>query len=134
MNAFFVRWRSARQFREYELYADPTVGAHILEALKVSGGDAIWQAGTLWKCPGCGDRTLRTEEFVEGLRRAETHLREEAEWRRLTGAPATPALRASLDWISGVAAQMFGCERDRVYIKDDDDNCRFARETYISRI
>jgi hypothetical protein len=65
MHAFFVRWRSARQHREFEAFAAPEIGAAIAAALAASGGQEVWQAGTLWKCPGCNDRTLRTEEFKE---------------------------------------------------------------------
>ena len=37
-------------------------------------------------------------------------------------------------WLTTISAQMFGCERDRVYIKDEGAICRYAGETYISRI
>ena len=134
MRAFFVRWRSARQFREYELFASETIGACLWAALQVSGGAEIWQSGTLWKCPGCGDRTVRTEEFLEGLRRAEEHLRGEAEGSRLVGEFAPTVQKAALEWLQSVAMQMFGCERDRVYMKEEGATCTFAGQTYISRI
>jgi hypothetical protein len=140
MKAFFVRWRSARQFREYELFADEEIGACLIAALKASGGMAVWETGTLWKCPGCGDRTLRTEEFLEGLRRAEEYLRNTAGERAVNSptddesAEISNPIPAVLDWLERIAAQMFGCERDRVYIKDEGTTCRYAGETYISRI
>ncbi len=134
MKAFFVRWRSARQFREYEVFADAVVGARLLAALEAAGGLEIWQAGTLWRCPGCGDRTLRTEEFLEGLRRAEEHLKCEADGRSAPGVEAEAERRATLDWLAAIAGKMLGCERDRVYIKDEDTPCTFAGVNYISRI
>lgn len=134
MNAFFVRWRSARQFREYELFADAIVGACLLAAMEAGEGMAIWESGTLWRCKGCGDRTVRTEEFLEGLRCAELYLQRAEEWRTLEGGPQDPAQQAALDWIAEVAAKMFACERDRVYIKDEGTPCHFENETYISRI
>ncbi len=129
MKAFSVRWRSARLHREFELFAEEKVGGVILAAVEKSGGAAIWQAGTVWKCPGCGDRTLRTEEFVEGLRRAEEWLRDGREFPGLSPGP-----QAALEWMETVSARLLGCERDRVYIKDEGDDCTFARQTYISRI
>jgi hypothetical protein len=143
MKAFFVRWRSARKFREYELFADEAIGACLVKALETSGGMAVWQAGTLWKCPGCGDRTLRTEEFLEGLRQAEAYLRDAEAHHQNSPLPNLgegPGVRvkvmhsAALAWLENVAAQMLGCERDRVYIKDEGTPCRYATETYISRI
>ena len=134
VDAFFVRWRSARQFREYELFADAGTGACIVAALEAGGGEEIWQAGTLWRCPGCGDRTVRTEEFLEGLRRAEAFLKREEAWHARSGGPAVSVRRAALNWMADVAAKMFGCERDRVYIKDAGASCSFAAATYISRI
>jgi hypothetical protein len=125
MEAFFVRWRSARQFREFELLADVEVGRCLWEALQASAGWSLWESGTLWKCPGCGDRTLRTEEFLEGLRRAEDHLRAQS---------AEPERDAALRWLETIAVRMLGCERDRVYLKDATTPCRFAGETFISRI
>lgn len=124
-----MRWRSARQHREFELFADDTIGGSIFAAVEDSGGMDIWQAGTLWKCPGCGDRTLRTEEFVEGLRRAEELLRS-----GLASPLRSPERRGALEWIENVSAQMFGCERDRVYIKDEGGDCTFAAQTFLSRI
>lgn len=134
MKSFFVRWRSAKQFREYELFAGEAVGACVVAALEASGGMGVWQSGTIWKCPGCGDRTVKTEEFLEGLRQAEVYLRDEAAWNRLTGAPDAPVRQSSLGWLETIAAQMLGCERDRVYIKDEGGDCRFAAETYVSRV
>lgn len=134
MKAFFVRWRSARQFREYELFANEAVGACLFTALQVSGGLTIWQAGTLWQCPGCGDRTLRTEEFLEGLRRAEAYLQSAGSAGASRGTAPDPVRAAALRWLQEIAVTMFGCERDRVYIKDACGPCRFAGETYISRI
>ena len=122
MDAFFVRWRSARQFREFESFADEAIGDAVLTALEVSGGLAAWQAGTIWKCPGCGDRTVKSEEFLEGLRLAEQHLQ------------TLPAQAAALNWTETLLLKMFGCERDRVYIKDAGADCHFARETYVSRV
>ncbi|HZO88395.1 MAG TPA: hypothetical protein VFB38_08645 [Chthonomonadaceae bacterium] len=134
MKAFSVRWRSARRFQEHEVFADAAVGACILAALEASGGMAVWQAGTLWKCPGCGDRTVRTEEFLEGMRRAEEYLqREEASCQR-SGDAQAPGRRAALNWLAEVAAKMLGCERDRVYIKDEGGACAYEGVTYISRI
>src|SRR5262249_53314310 len=114
--------------------ADSSLGACLLGALEASGGLEVWQTGTLWKCPGCGDRTVRVEEFLEGLRRAEAYLQRAEEWRKLAGEAVVPARNAALTWMQEVAAKMFGCERDRVYIKDVDGPCSFAGETYISRI
>ena len=122
MDAFFVRWRSARQFREFEFFADEIVGEAVLLALELSGGLSAWQAGTIWKCPGCGDRTVRSEEFLEGLRLAEQSLQSQA------------GQAAAVHWTESLLLQMFGCERDRVYIKDAGNDCRFAQETYLSRI
>ncbi len=122
MNAFFVRWRSARQFREFEFFADEFIGEAVLTALEVSGGLAAWQAGTIWKCPGCGDRTVKSEEFLEGLRLAEQYLQAQSEQT------------AAAKWTESLLLKMFGCERDRVYLKDAGNDCRFAGETYISRI
>lgn len=134
MRAFTVRWRSARQFREYEMCADEAIGACLVAALTASEGAAIWQTGTLWKCPGCGDRTVRTEEFLEGLRRAEILLKREEAEGQMEGAERSPERQATLEWLALVAAKMLGCERDRVYIKDEGADCAFSRETYISRI
>jgi hypothetical protein len=134
MNAFFVRWRSARQFREYEVFADVAIGARLLGALEATGGMEIWQAGTLWKCPGCGDRTIRTEEFLEGLRRAEVTLQEEEEQAFRREIAIDVQRRDVLEWLAAVAGKMLGCERDRVYIKDAGADCTFAGETYTSRI
>lgn len=129
MDAFFVRWRSARQDREWEFFANEETGEHVLTALEVSGGLQAWQTGTVWKCPGCGDRTIKSEEFLEGVRLAEQRLQVLAQSEF-----STPSLRAALKWTETLLLQMFGCERDRVYIKDAGGDCRFARETYISRI
>lgn len=134
MKAFTVRWRSAKQFREFELHAAESIGSSLLSALEASGGISVWQAGTLWKCPGCGDRTLRTEEFLEGLRLAEVYLHDEETWRRLAGEPNAAHRASALAWLENIAATMLGCERDRVYIKEEGGNCRFATETFISRI
>ena len=135
MYAFCVKWRSVRQHREFEAFAAPEIGAAIAAALTASGGQEVWQAGTLWKCPGCQDRTLKTEEFLEGMRRAELWLQRAEEW-------ASPDRRsrlisgqhAALEWIQEVTATMFGCERDRVYLKDEDGACTFGNASYYSRI
>jgi hypothetical protein len=129
MDAFVVTWRSARQFREFEHFADAEIGELIWSALEVSRGLEAWQAGTIWKCPGCGDRTIKSEEFLEGLRLAEQRLQV-----LVASEFSTPGLCAALKWTETLLLQMFGCERDRVYIKDTGGDCRFARETYISRI
>ena len=134
MRAFFVRWRSVRQHREFEAFAAPEIGAAITAALAASEGYAVWQAGTLWKCPGCEDRTLRTEEFLEGIRRAELWLQRAEEWRLLTGEPQDAGRRAALEWIQDVAATMFACERDRVYLKEEDGVCTFENASYYSRV
>jgi len=134
MHAFSMKWRSARQHREFEAFAAPEIGAAIAAALTASGGQDVWQAGTLWKCPGCNDRTLRTEEFLEGMRRAELWLQRAEEWRILAGDPPDAGQQAALEWIQEVTATMFGCERDRVYFKDEDGVCTFGTASYYSRI
>jgi len=134
MHAFSMKWRSARQHREFEAFAAPEIGAAIAAALLASGGQDVWQAGTLWKCPGCNDRTLRTEEFLEGMRRAELWLQRAEEWRILAGDSPDAAQQAALEWIQEVTATMFGCERDRVYLKDEDGVCTFGTASYYSRI
>ena len=134
MQAFCVRWRSARQHREFEAFAAPEIGAAIAAALTASGGQEIWQAGTLWKCPGCQDRTLKTEEFLEGMRRAELWLQQAEEWRLLTGEASAPDQRAALEWIQEVTTTMLSCERDRVYLKDEEGVCTFENASYYSRI
>ena len=134
MQAFSVRWRSARQHREFEVFAAPEIGATIAAALTASGGQEIWRTGTLWKCPGCEDRTLRTEEFLEGIRRAELWLQRTEEWRTLTGEPLPSSDHTALKWIGDVSARMFGCERDRVYLKDEDGACTFENASYYSRL
>lgn len=133
MQAFFIRWRSVRQHREFEAFAAPETGAAIMAALAASGGEEIWQAGTLWRCPGCGDRTLRSEEFLEGMRRAELWLQRAEEWRGLSGEISVTGQNAALEWIQDVTVTMLGCERDRVYIKDEGD-CTFENASYYSRI
>lgn len=134
MQAFFVRWRSARRHREFEAFAAPEIGAAIAVALAASGGQEVWQAGTLWKCPGCNDRTLRTEEFLEGMRRVELWLQQAEEESILAGGPSDSGRRAALEWIRDVTATMFGCERDRVYLKDEGGACTFTNASYYSRI
>ena len=134
MQAFCVKWRSARQHREFEAFAAPEIGAAIAAALVASGGQEIWQAGTLWKCPSCQDRTLRTEEFLEGVRRAELWLQQAEEWALLTGETPAPDQRAALDWIRDVTITMLSCERDRVYLKDEDGACTFGNTSYYSRV
>jgi len=134
MHAFSLKWRSARRHREFEAFAAPEIGAAIAVALAESGGQEVWQAGTLWKCPGCCDRTLRTEEFLEGMRRAELWLQRAEEWRLLNGEPPAVGQQAALEWIREVTATMFGCERDRVYLKDEDGVCTFGNASYYSRI
>ncbi len=134
MKAFFVRWRSAAGFREFELFADVEVGAALLDAVEASGGLILWQAGTLWRCPGCGDRTVQAGPFLEGLRRAEGRLTREEGWRETANDPDTPARREALAWIATAAAHLAGCEREKVYIKDDGADCTFAGQTYLSRV
>ena len=134
MHAFTVRWRSARQHREHELYTPAEVGACLITALRESGGESVWDAGTLWKCPGCGDRTLKIEEFVEGIRLAESYLQEWENRERYEGKKPDKTRQAALRWLAEVALKSLGCERDRVYLKDEDGECRFAGETFISRI
>ncbi len=134
MSFFTVRWRSARHHREYELYAPSEVGRCLLDALRESGGEAVWKAGTLWSCPGCGDRTLKIEEFVEGNRRAEASLRLTLENERQSGLRSDPGQQKALRWLEEAALKSFGCERDRVYFKDEEGVCRYAGETFISRI
>jgi hypothetical protein len=134
MKAFSIRWRSARQHREYELFADPSVAVPLMSALTLGGGQEAWQAGTLWKCPGCGDRTVRTEEFLEGLRRAELYLQRQKELQQREGGTATAEFQPVFAWLAKVSAQMLGCERDRVYIKDEGGVCAFQNQTYFSRI
>ena len=134
MQAFCVRWRSARRHREFEAFAAPEIGVAIVAALTASGGQEVWQAGTLWKCPGCHDRTLRTEEFLDGIRRADLWLQRAEEWRRLSGEPSDPGQHAALEWIQDVMTTMLGCERDRVYLKDEGGACTFENASYHSRI
>jgi hypothetical protein len=157
MKSFTIRWRSARQHREYELAAGEEVAAPLVAALEASGGMAVWQAGTLWKCPGCGDRTVKTEEFLEGMRRAERWLlnrrdarsRESAADDRFASfAPLREAIgnagahesaaddqaAPALTWLAEAEARMLGCERDRVYVKDESGGCAYENTTYTSRI
>ena len=139
MNSFYVRWRSVRQHREFELYAPETIAPAVLAAVESGHGMSIWSSGTVWRCPGCGDRTIRTEEFLEGLRRAEIWLNDvdshRGEGRVTTGITPNPTrgFEAS-EWIAKLSAMMLGCERDRVYIKDDDGLCTFGTASYVSRI
>jgi len=130
MKAFVIRWRSAKQHREYEIYAEAKIGSPVYRALVASGGIEIWKTGTLWKCPGCYDCTLRTEEFLEGLRRAELSLSAES----ATPSETSEEARIALEWVGQVSLKMLGCERDRVYIKDASTPCRYGGESYISRI
>ncbi len=134
MKAFFVRWRSVRMHSEQEIFADSESGAAIFAAVEAADGLAVWEAGTIWKCPGCGDRTLRIEEFLEGLRRAELHLRREMENSGQAEGIGSSARLAALLWIHETSLKMLGCERDRVYIKDEDGRCAFENETYFSRV
>ncbi|MBC7526145.1 MAG: hypothetical protein H7308_01205 [Chthonomonadaceae bacterium] len=134
MTVFTVRWRSARHHREHELYASAEVGALLMSALQESGGETIWNTGTLWRCPGCGDRTLKIEEFVEGNRLAEAYLQESERWDKLNGIRPDKIRQKALLWLAEVALKTLGCERDRVYFKDEGGQCRFAGETFISRI
>jgi hypothetical protein len=110
--------------------AGPEVARPLLVALVESGGMAVWQSGTLWRCPGCGDRTVKTEEFIEGLQRAEGRLRLAAT------SPDGPlhGCEEALEWLAAFSARIFGCERDRVYLKDDGGDCSFERVSYTSRI
>lgn len=114
------------------------VGAALTEALAGGGGLTVWQAGTLWKCPGCGDRTVKTEEFLEGMQRAESYLRSLSEPREGAGPPSEDRdfqrTSAALAWLDDMAVRMLGCERDRVYIKDESCGCTYERSTYTSRI
>ncbi len=130
LKAFVVRWRSAKQHREFEIYAEERVGTSLYRALIASGGAEIWKAGTLWKCPGCYDCTLRTEEFLEGLRRAELSLIAEV----AQPAERSEEARIALEWIGLAGLKLLGCERDRVYIKDTGNPCRYGGERYTSRI
>jgi hypothetical protein len=133
MKAFTIRWRSARQHREFELPARGEAAAELVAALADSGGMEAWQAGTLWKCPGCGDRTVKTEEFIEGIQRARRLLeRQEALRAREESAPERAG--HALAWLAEVEARLLGCERDRVYIKDDSGGCAYESATYTSRI
>ena len=134
MKAFIVRWRSPRKAGETEIFAEENVGSCLVAALETGGGMAVWEAGTLWKCPGCGDRTVRTEEFLEGLRRTQDYLQNVTMRREIEGLPADKMQQAALAWLADIAVRMFGCERDRVYIKDEGSYCSFAAQTYISRI
>lgn len=136
MNSFTIRWRSARKHQEHELTASEAVAAPLLAALEDGGGLAVWQSGTVWKCPGCGDRTVMTEEFLEGMRRAESLLRRQNERHRTEDAGGTepPRGAAALAWLDEMAARMLGCERDRVYIKDDSGRCTYGNTSYTSRI
>ena len=133
MNSFTIRWRSARQHREYELAAPEAVAVPLSAALDASGGADVWRSGTLWKCPGCGDRTVKTEEFLEGMQRAEQYLRLQNEAARLPQRSDRPG-DAALAWLDDMAIRMLGCERDRVYIKDDGGSCAYANTSYTSRI
>jgi hypothetical protein len=132
MQAFFVRWRSARQHREFEVFAQTEIGTVLFSALKASGGWEVWEAGTVWRCPGCYDSTLRTEEFLEGLRRAENYL--SGVMQEALDPNHEACYREALAWLKQMCLKMLGCERDRVYIKDATNPCRFAGETYISRV
>ena len=144
--------------------AGEAVAAPLSVALDAGGGYAVWQSGTLWKCPGCGDRTVRTEEFLEGMQRAERYLRLHSEHaingqREADGGTEGSSLRAleagsserreregesagdtaqpmgaALAWLDLMAMRMLGCERDRVYIKDEGGTCPYGNTTYTSRI
>jgi len=104
----------------------------LMAALDACGGLTVWREGTLWKCPGCGDRTVKTEEFLEGMQRAERYLQRQKTLRGREdgGGHSDPALL----WLAEMAAHMLGCERDRVYVKDESGGCSYANATYISRI
>ena len=116
--------------------AGADVSAPLIEALAAGGGVAIWKAGTLWKCPGCGDRTVKTEEFLEGMQRAESYMRSLSESRKdaLTWRDDFQGASVALAWLDEMAIRMLGCERDRVYIKDESGTCAYERSTYTSRI
>jgi hypothetical protein len=133
MNAFTIRWRSPRQHREIELAAPEDVAVPLMAALQASDGLAVWQSGTLWKCPGCGDRTVKTEEFLEGMHRAEGCLQRWASEGTAENSPErNPA--PALAWLSEMAARLLGCERDRVYINDESGGCSYQGSSYTSRI
>ena len=133
MKAFTIRWRGARRHREYELQAAAKVAVPLVAALQASGGMAAWQEGTLWKCPGCDDRTVKTEASLEGMHRAEVYLRQQASQQSAEGSDK-PTSGPALEWLELVAARMLGCERDRVYIKDESGGCTYQTTTYTSRI
>ncbi len=133
MKSFTIRWRSARQHREFELTASPEVAAPLVAAIEACGGGTVWQAGTLWKCPGCGDRTVKTEEFLEGMQRAGRYLERQSTLRKREESEGVPT-DAALAWLDTTAARMLGCERDRVYIKDEGGGCAYEGTTYTSRI
>lgn len=124
LKAFIARWRSARQHREFEVFAEESVGATLYRALVASEGLEAWQSGTVWRCPGCFDCTIRTEEFLEGLRRAERALFTET----------SEEARIALEWMERTNLTLMGCERDRVYIKDASNPCRYGGERFTSRI
>ncbi len=132
MNSFTIRWRSARQHREHELAARSEIAGPLIAALNASGGLAVWQEGTLWRCPGCGDRTVKTEEFLEGMQRAERYLQQQRALRGREERAGQPD--AALAWLSEMETRMLGCERDRVYIKDESGRCSYGNSTYTSRI
>ena len=133
MKAFTIRWRSARQHREFELAASEEIGPTLTAALFESGGLAVWQEGTLWKCPGCGDRTVKTEEFLEGMHRAEQYLQRQSDLRGRED-PLAATAEPARAWLEEIAALMLGCERDRVYIKDESGGCAYQGSNYTSRI
>lgn len=133
MNAFTICWRSPRQHREIELTAAEDVAIPLMAALQESGGLAVWQSGTLWKCPGCGDRTVKTEEFIEGMHRAEGLLQRWASEGPADNEPERNSAPA-LAWLSEMTARMLGCERDRVYINDESGGCSYQSSSYTSRI
>jgi hypothetical protein len=133
MRSFTIRWRASRQHREIELAAGEDVAVPLMGAMEASGGLAVWQTGTLWKCPGCGDRTVKTEEFLEGMHRAEQYLqRQNALEMRETSPNVSPG--PALAWLQQIGARMLGCERDRVYIKDESGGCAYQNASYTSRI
>lgn len=134
MEQFTVRWRSVRKHREYAIAADADVGGCIGGALLASSGMQVWQAGTIWKCPGCEDRTLRTEEFLEGVLRAAAHLEQRAAPGGGTEGAGTDVSARAREWLQRVAATLFGCERDRVYLSDESGRCSFAGARFVSRI
>ena len=65
----------------------------------MAGGNAL-------EMPGCGDRTLRTEEFLEGLRRAELYLQRQQELQQREGGTSRRGISAGLR----MAGEGFGAD------------------------